>query len=132
MEYDESKVFTAKNADELKVGSKVICADNLFTLKYNVEQEPDYITALINILPINCMRRFKTEDGEWALAYLVSEPEEKKLKVSDLKLGDIVRPKSGDLEYLVTGIDHNDNQVFFGDDWSDEENLGKYWEKVEK
>ena len=61
----------------------------------------------------------------------IEPPEEKKLKVSDLKLGDIVRHKSGNLEYLVTGIDHSENEVFFGDAWSDDEELGN-WEKVEK
>jgi len=29
MEFDKSKVYTAVNADELKVGSQVICADDL-------------------------------------------------------------------------------------------------------
>jgi hypothetical protein len=130
MEFDKSKVYTSVNADELKVGSKVICANNLFTLNYNVEQEPGYTTALTNILPKDCMLRFETEDGKWALAYLVSEPEEKKLKVSDLKLGDIVRHKSGSLEYLVTGIDHSGNEVFF-DGWIGESDLIN-WEKVEK
>lgn len=131
MEFDKSKVFTAVNADELKVGSKVICTDDICTLKSCVYKEI-YFTTLIEILSEGCMLRFRTKEGEeYALAYLVSEPEEKKLKVSDLKLGDIVRHKSGNLEYLVTGIDHNENEVFFCDAWSDDEEL-RNWEKVEK
>ena len=131
MEFDKSRVFTALNADELKVGSKVICADDLCTLKSCVYKEL-YITTLGEILSEGCMLRFRMEDGKiYPLAYLISEPEEKILKVSDLKLGDIVRHKSGNLEYLVTGIDHIENEVFFGDDWSDDEELGN-WEKVEK
>lgn len=130
MEFDKRKVFTAVNADELKVGSKVICADNLYSLKFSVDNEL-YITTLREILPEECMLRFRTKEGEdCTLAYLVSEPEEKKLKVSDLKLGDIIRHKSGNLEYLVTGIDHNGNEVFF-DGWIGESDL-KNWEKVEK
>ena len=132
MEFDKSKVFTALNADELKVGNKVICADNLYALKFSVDNEL-YITTLGEILPEDCMLRFRTKEGEdCALAYLVEPLEEKKLKVSDLKLGDIVRHKFKNFEYLVTGIDCNENEVFFCDDWSDDEELGKYWEKVEK
>lgn len=131
MEYDVSRVFTAKDAHKLKVGSKVICADNLYSLKFSVDNEL-YITTLEEILSEECMLRFRTKEGEeYALAYLIELPEEKKLKVSDLKLGDIVRHKSGNLEYLVTGIDRNANEVFFCDAWSDDEELEKYWEKVE-
>jgi len=130
MEFDKSKVFTVLNADELKIGSKVICADNLYALKFSVDNEL-YITTLREILPEDCMLRFRTKEGEdYALAYLVEPPEEKKLKVSDLKLGDIVRHKSGNLEYLVTGIDHSANEVFF-DGWLSESDL-ENWEKVEK
>jgi hypothetical protein len=131
MEFDKSKVYTSVNADELKVGSKVVCDDNLYALKFCVEEETD-MTTIKEVLPEGYMLRFRTGDGSvHALAYLVSEPEEKKLKVSDLKLGDIVRHKSGNLEYLVTGIDHSENEVFFGDDWSDDTDLIN-WEKVEK
>lgn len=131
MEYDVSRVFTAKDAHKLKVGSKVICADNLYSLKFSVDNEL-YITTLGEILPEECMLRFRTKEGEeCALAYLVEPPEEKKLKVSDLKLGDTVRRKNGKLEFLVTGIDYDYKSVFFGDDWSDDEGLMN-WEKVEK
>lgn len=33
MKFDKNKVFTALNADELPIGSKVIVADNLASLK---------------------------------------------------------------------------------------------------
>lgn len=132
MEFDKSRVFTALNAHKLKVGSKVICADNLHALKFNVDNAL-YITTLGEILPEDCMLRFRTKEGEeCALAYFIELPEEKKLKVSDLKIGDIVRHKSLNLEYLVTGIDHNENEVFFCDTWTDDEELGDWWEKVEK
>lgn len=131
MEFDKSKVYTSVNADELKVGSKVICDDSLYALKISVDNEL-YITTLREILPEDCTLRFRTKEGEeCSLAYLIELPEEKKLKVSDLKLGDTVRHKSGNLEYLVTGIDHSENEVFFGDAWSDEEEL-RNWEKVEE
>ena len=37
MEFDKNKVYTALNADELKVGSKVIVANYLESLKAQVE-----------------------------------------------------------------------------------------------
>ena len=131
MEYDASRVFTAKDAHKLKVGSKVVCADNLYSLKFGVENEL-YITTLKDIMPEDCMLRFKVKEGEeYALAYLIELPEEKKLKWTDLKIGDTVRRKNGKLEFLVTGIDYDYKSVFFGDDWSDDEGL-ENWEKVEE
>jgi len=131
MEFDKSKVFTAVNADELKVGSKVICADNLHALKFCVEEEI-YMTTIKEVMPEDCMLRFGTKEGEeYALAYLIQPPEEKKLKWSDLKIGDTVRRKNGKLEFLVTGIDYDYKSVFFGDDWSNDEDLIN-WEKVEE
>lgn len=132
MEFDKSKVYTSVNADELKVGSKVYVADAISSIREMVENDSDKIDTIECIEAEDEEARFFDAYTHWHLAYLISEPEEKKLKVSDLKLGDIVRHKSGNLEYLVTGIDHEEDEVFFGDDWSDDENLGKYWEKVEK
>ena len=130
MEFDKSRVFTSVNADELKVGSKVYIADAIKTIKNKVENDSDEIDTIECIEPESEAARFFDGKGYWNLAYLISDPEEKKLKVSDLKLGDIVRHKSGNLEYLVTGISYNENQVFFGDDWSDDTDL-ENWEKVE-
>lgn len=39
MKFDKSKLYTAVNADELKVGSKVFVADNLEELRTEVEYE---------------------------------------------------------------------------------------------
>ena len=132
MEFDVSKVYTAVNADELKVGSKVYVADTIKTIREMVENDSDKMDTIECIEPEDEEARFFDGYTHWCLVYLISEPKEKKLKVSDLKIGDIVRHKSGNLEYLVTGIDHNENEVFFGDDWSDDEELGNWWEKLEK
>lgn len=131
MEFDKSKVFTALNADELKIGSKVYVADAIKTIKDMVENDSDEIDTIECIVPEDKEARFYDGVTHWNLAYLISEPEEKKLKVSDLKIGDIVRRKNGKLEFLVTGIDYDYKSVFFGDDWSNDEEL-ENWEKVEK
>ena len=130
MEFDKSKVYTALNADEVKIGSKCIFANNLDSLKCKVEEGTD-IRPIVQILNDSYERRFKTDvRGEYPFAYLISEPEEKKLKWTDLKLGDVIRHKSTKVEYLITGIHYDDKCVFFCGDWADDEEL-EAWEKVE-
>ena len=77
MEFLTERCYTALNADELKIGSKVICANNLDSLKCKVEEGTD-IRPIVQILNDSYERRFKTNvRGEYPFAYLVSEPEEK-------------------------------------------------------
>lgn len=83
MEFDVSRVYTAVNAEALKVGSTVICADSLAELKNAVEKDMHEAT-LTEIKPDDSMFRFKTisarfKGGSYALAYLVKETTEKKL-----------------------------------------------------
>lgn len=79
MEYDKRRVYTALNADELKIGSKVILSDNLSYLKECVEHGDD-IVSLEAIKSEAFGERFFDGSSSWYLAYLVEEPEEKKLK----------------------------------------------------
>ncbi len=73
MEFDKSKVYTALNADELKPGSKVICADNMEILKDHVNYD-DRICVLDYIQSEDCRNRFFANSASWNLAYLISEP----------------------------------------------------------
>lgn len=76
MNFDKSRVYTALNADELKVGSKVIVADDLFRLK---EDLSDYrlLKIIERVKSENCEHRFLCDDGfTYRLAYLVEEPKE--------------------------------------------------------
>ena len=141
MEFDKSKVYTALNADELKVDSKVILADSLGMLRTRVEglktkeDEKSLITTVREIKDRDYQNRFVDEDNVfWNLAYLISEPEEKKLKWTDLKLGDIVRKKYGDgyCFAMVTRIDtySTPKHIELGDEWVSDEEL-ENWEKVE-
>lgn len=138
MEFDVKRIFTAVNADEVKVGSKVICGDNLFLLKKRFEEGDVHIHELTSILAENLATRFRVKDfGDYALCYLVSEPEEKVLKWIDLKIGDIVRDKKNEgITHMITGIDTRtekfliNKHVFFGGAWV-EDDLLKNWEKVE-
>lgn len=130
MKFDKSKVYTALNADELKVGSKVIAANTLGDLKSRVERNGTLIQlGRINTEEYQC--RFTCDDGiDYAFAYLVEEP--KRLNWTDLKIGDVLRSPSM-IEYLVIGIDRNkskDTHIYASGIWLTDAQL-KYWEKVE-
>lgn len=137
MEFDKAKVYTALNADELKVGSKVICALSLSELKKRVDKCEE-ITEVRQILPETIWKRFDVYFGEsyirYPLAYLISEPEEKKLKWTDLKIGDVIKLKDDTILYLVTGVDPRveaKSHIRVAAKWIDDDCLC-YWEKVEE
>lgn len=131
MEFDNSKVYTALNADELKIGSKVTVANDLAHLKVFVHD--DFTCILEKVLDEESTCRFVANDGApYSLAYLVSEPEEKKLEWIDLKVGDVIRTKDGKNIRMVTGIDSTeDNRHVCTTLWLSDKEL-ENWEKVEK
>ncbi len=79
MIFDKSKVYTSINADELKVGDKVIVADDLVFLKALVERG-SRLSTIDEIYDENCQSRFVVEgyDYVYSLAYLVERAEERK------------------------------------------------------
>ena len=139
MIFDKSRVFTALNADELKVGSKVLVADDLRSLKLFVEgyKEGNATSVLVGIHDDRHEFRFRVGEDttdNFALAYLISEPEEKKLKWTDLKFGDVITDGRTSIEYLVTAIDKSEScssHIFVQDYWIDDKELEDYWKKVE-
>ena len=134
MIFDKSKVYTALNADELKVGSKVILANYLEGLKNRVEANsyPTYVQELKCVMGTSSTNRFKTDTDFYNLAYLISEPEEKKLKWTDLKIGDVI--KKDTISYQVVGIDYTHlegkSHIAIPFTWLDDKEL-EQWEKVE-
>lgn len=81
MKFDESRVYTAFNADKLKVGSIVIVADDLASLKRHVSaynSDGNFI-KIEKIMPEEYQSRFAIHgeftDVCWSLAYLVAEPD---------------------------------------------------------
>ena len=129
MKFDKSKVYTAVNADELKAGSKVIVADTMEILNDRVAQDGPVETLRL-VQSEGAFYRFKTQ-GQYALAYLVSEPEQ--LKWTDLKVGDIIT--NGRLTAMVLSIDSepelDELHIYAGDVWYSDEEL-TYWRKVEQ
>lgn len=117
MEFDKDKVFTALNADELKIGSKVIVASSIGTLKERVaayydSSDVDYVTIIKNIEIEKCDNRFTVAANDfianyYPLAYLISEPNS--VKCEDLKIGDII--SDGKMDYMVLGLNHSGGSV---------------------
>ena len=75
MEFDKSRIFTAINADELKVGDKVIVGDCLGSLKNEVELGA-HVHQLKGIRDEMNDYRFVTEGYPYNLAYLVERAED--------------------------------------------------------
>ena len=137
MEFDKAKVYTALNADELKVCSKVIIGNTIEALRNRVQNGTTPLT-LSEIRSDRYEKRFKVaeyeEDSVFSFIYLISEPEEKKLKWTDLKLGDVIKQKYSTISYLVIGIDSEGeagSHILVGKTWIDDVCLCD-WEKMEE
>ena len=130
MGFDKSRVYTALNADELKVGSTVYVADSLASLKEAVEYDAIHRT-ITSIQDDKTEYRFIAESMEWALAYLISEPEV--LKWTDLKIGDVLKRKGSNEVNMVTGIreETKTNEHILLSYWTSDKELEE-WEKVEE
>ena len=135
MEFNKSRIYTAVNADELKIGSKVYVADTLADLQNRVTSNTceKHICKVVEILPPSYNPRIKVENSDgsvygWHFAYLIEEPES--LKWTDIKIGDIIRTKNGRKVRMVTGVDIDDTKLHIITDMyiSNEELM--YWEKV--
>lgn len=134
MNFDKSRVYTALNAEELKVGSKVICAFTIKSLKKQVE-EYEGIMEVRGIYPESYNNRFCVDFENacigYPIAFLVEEPKEKQLKWTELKLGDVLT--NGKCMAMVTAIDKESKEVhiFAGNEWFRDINLAE-WVKVEE
>lgn len=78
MEFDINKVYTAVNANEVKIGSIGFGASTLEDLKKYVDDYRRY-TTIVKILSEKSIDRFSTERGfDYNLFYLIEEPKEVK------------------------------------------------------
>lgn len=86
MEFDKSRVFTALNADEIKVGSKGYFADSIMILKETIKETlKDSCAAaygeIDEIKDDSCACRFSIKkNSAYSFFYLVEEPGEKKFR----------------------------------------------------
>ncbi|UTC65993.1 MULTISPECIES: hypothetical protein [unclassified Treponema] len=87
MKFDINKVYTAVNADEVKIGSKCFYEWSLKYLKEavknNNEQDIGIVTEIYDESQIYrfqidyCIDREEISDGAFALIYLIEPPKEK-------------------------------------------------------
>ena len=80
MEFDKSRVYTALNADELKVESKVYVSDNMYYLKECVEKnfEPCILTRVLSEKETKRFCINNKNNEKWQLAYFIEPPAEPK------------------------------------------------------
>ena len=78
MTFDKSKVDTALNADELRVGSRCIFADTIQDLKKSVERSVGYERTKLKRLQddTNTCRFIDSFGKMFAFAYLIESPKE--------------------------------------------------------
>lgn len=80
MEFNKNRIYTAVNADELKIGSTVYVSDNMYYLKKCVEESLES-SILTSILSEKEPKRFCISNNEkWQLVYLIEPPAEPKYK----------------------------------------------------
>ena len=77
MKFDKTRVYSACNADEVKVGSKGYFADSISELKKKVNEGNELLT-LVKIYGEESATRFSVSTiSSYILFYLVEEPKEK-------------------------------------------------------
>ena len=82
MEFDKSRVYTAVNADELKVGSKVICADTVKALRKKVQADDyaQYVQPFIRLYDNGYDVQFLADCYTYNYAYLIEPPSKPKYR----------------------------------------------------
>ena len=114
MEFDKSRVYTAVNADELKVGSKVYVSDNIYYLRECIEDNFESC-ILTRVMSEKEPKRFCIDKSneKWQLAYLIEPPAEPKYKpfenlkqliVATEKHGETVKSIAGQNESTIIGM----------------------------
>ena len=124
MEFNKNRIYTAVNADELKIGSTVYVSDNMYYLKKCVEESLES-SILTSILSEKEPKRFCISNNEkWQLVYLIEPPAEPKYKPFESidkameaikKHGGWVKWKDDDIQGLVVG--KSDDRVKILQDW---------------
>ena len=119
MEFDKSRVYTAFNAEDLKVGSKCIFADTASYLRQMVQDENAYayVQVFTELWNADSIARFKACDYRYLYAYLIEPPAEPKYmpfesveKAMDAtkKHGGWVKDKKNNVRLLVVGFEEDD------------------------
>jgi len=136
MTFDKSRVYTAVNADELKIGSKCIFADTIRSLR-KIVQDKDietYAEILTDLYDDHSVERFVTGDCTYIYAYLIEPPAEPKYKpfesveeaMKAIKVhGGWVKDSERNRTLLVHAYENNDKgrNLMVGFSWASLEDL---------
>jgi len=130
MEFNKNRIYTAVNADELKIGSRCIFANSIKEIKDCLQTDFFNIETLTKIKDEAYCARFIIhnrslhQDMDYALAYLIEPPAEPKYKPfksidkameAIKKHGGWVKWKDDDIQGLVVG--KSDDRVKILQDW---------------
>ena len=138
MKFDKSKVYTALNADELKIGSKCIFADTVSGLRQTVQDKEfdTHVQILTRVSDDDSVARFLTSNYQWLYAYLIELPAEpkylpfasnKKAMEAIVKHGGWVKHKNEQYSF-ITAIDigeEDEYEIKIDDDWFSADELLK-------
>ena len=119
MEFDKSRVYTAVNADELKIGSRCIFADTIQGLRQKVQDEnaETYVGILTNLYDDDSVGRFAAGRFIYIYAYLIEPPKESEYRpfesiedaMEAIKAhGGWITSRVNNLNYLVTRYGKDD------------------------
>lgn len=132
MKFDETRVYSICNADEVKIGSKGFFADNISDLKKKVNEghEPLFLTKIYGE---EAAARFSISPvSSYILFYLVEEPKEKKYRpyhdTAEIPDGALLKiaVSSDNTRLLITAV--HDRMVYLGPHgWVDLNDLYKYY-----
>lgn len=126
MEFDKSRVYTAVNADELKIGSKCIFADTIQDLRQKVQGEDaeTYVETLTNLYDDDSIERFAAGCYTHIYAYLIEPPKEPRYKPFESveKAMEAIKKHGGWVKHRVTNsqiltIGFNFDGVFLGNSY---------------
>ncbi|UTC82654.1 hypothetical protein [Treponema denticola] len=124
MEFDKSKVYTAVNADELKVGSKCIFADTVRGLRRKVEEDTDCVETFYRLYNNGVDDLFVGNNFTYCYAYLIEPPDKPKYKpFSNMgnavevvkKHGGWIKHKKNNSLLFITGF--NGCGIFLGNNY---------------
>ena len=132
MEFDKTRVYSACNADEVKVGSKGYFADSISELKRKISEGDEPLT-LVKICGEEAATRFTTLSASvYLLFYLVEEPKEKVYRpyndTAEMPNGAMLNVVVSGVgtRYLITAAD--DKRVYLGPQgWVDLHDLYEYY-----
>ena len=116
MEFGKSRVYTAVNADELKIGSRCIFADTIQGLRQKVQDEnaETYVGILTNLYDDDSVERFATGCFTYIYAYLIEPPKYEAFESIEDAMeaikahGGWITSRVNNLSYLVTRYGKDD------------------------